>query len=191
VREQLRSKLRLRPEGRGSDTAEELKLITHDTERQIERRLHQLTTGLLEGSHFIRTRHAEIREAQEAELSAEQRSIETSTNNSGKTGLTADDDSFSLRSLYKYNYADSMRDTAINKIQNRKRKIRNESRSHLNVEVASELKGFLEGTYKLMELCQNYRGYTQRQKKFSPTKLKQMEAKLKLIDIDDDKRAKK
>ncbi len=42
-----------------------------------------------------------------------------------------------------------------------------------------------------MELCQNYRGYTQRQKKFSPTKLKQMEAKLKLIDIDDDKRAKK
>jgi hypothetical protein len=43
----------------------------------------------------------------------------------------------------------------------------------------------------MMELCQNYRNYNQRQKKFSPTKLKQMEAKLKLFDIDDDKKAKK
>jgi hypothetical protein len=63
--------------------------------------------------------------------------FETSTNKSGKTGNTADDDSLSLRSLYKYNYTDSMKSTSINKIQNRKRKIRNESKSHLNMEVAN------------------------------------------------------
>lgn len=41
-----------------------------------------------------------------------------------------------------------------------------------------------------MELCQHYRTYTQKQRRFSPTKLKQMEAKLKLFDIDDSKKNK-
>jgi|LakMenEpi03Aug12_release.lakeMendotaPanAssembly.Ray.scaffolds.fasta_scaffold1351304_1 hypothetical protein len=43
----------------------------------------------------------------------------------------------------------------------------------------------------MMEICQQYRAQRQRQSKFSPTKLKQMEAKLKLFDIDDDKRNKR
>lgn len=56
--------------------------------------------------------------------------------------------------------------------------------------MANELKGFLDTTCKLMELCQHYRAYTQKQRRFSPTKLKQMEAKLKLFDIDDSKKNK-
>jgi hypothetical protein len=56
----------------------------------------------------------------------------------------------------------------------RKKKIKNESKSHLNMEVVSDLKGFLDSTFRMMELCHHYREYNQKQKKFSPTKLKQM-----------------
>lgn len=42
----------------------------------------------------------------------------------------------------------------------------------------------------MMELCHHYRSCYQKQKKFSPTKLKQMEAKLKLFDINNDKKSK-
>ena len=33
-----------------------------------------------------------------------------------------------------------------------------------------------------MDLCQNYRTIKQKQKKYSPTKLKQMQVKLNLVD---------
>lgn len=62
--------------------------------------------------------------------------------------------------------------------------MKREMKSHLNIEVVNQLKGFLDQTYKMMELCQRYRGYNERKRKFSPSKLKQMEAKLKIFDIE-------
>lgn len=188
LRERLRGKLRLQPQGQKAESPEELKLLLEDSERQLEKKLFQLTNGLREGSSYIRHKYRCIKEAQRAELEASKSLSELSSDKSAHTSNTADEE-LSLRSLYKYNYADSLRTTSINKIQSRKRKIKHESRQQLSLEVASELRGFLDSTCRLMELCQHYRAHAQRQRRFSPTKLKQMQAKLKLFDIDDSKRS--
>ena len=56
----------------------------------------------------------------------------------------------------------------------------------LNHEVARELKGYLSNTYKLMDMCQQYRMLKQKQKAYSPTKLKQMEVKLNFVEKPDE-----
>ena len=48
------------------------------------------------------------------------------------------------------------------------------------METVRELQGFLESSYKLMDLCHSYRNIKRKQKVYSPTKLKQMQAKINL-----------
>ena len=185
VRDKLRAKLKLQPQSQKGESAEELRLLVQDSERQLEKKLFQLTNGLRESSSYIRHKHFSIKEAQLAELESTKSVSELS---SAQTSNTADEEAPSLRSLYKYNHADSLKASSINRIQSRKKKIKNESRQQLSLEVANDLKGFLDSACKMMELCHHYRHFTQKQRRFSPTKLKQMEAKLKLFDIDDSKR---
>ena len=70
----------------------------------------------------------------------------------------------------------------LNKIQKRKEQINRENRHSFGQEVAFGLKGFLEKTEGIMNLCQQYREHQGRLRKFSPTKLKQMQVKLSLFD---------
>ena len=88
----------------------------------------------------------------------------------------------SIKSFYRYNHDSIIKESPINKIHLRKQQIQREVKSTLNHEVARELKGFLNNTYKLMDLCQSYRALKQKQKAYSPTKLKQMEVKLNFVE---------
>lgn len=45
-----------------------------------------------------------------------------------------------------------------------------------------ELKGFLEGTFKIMDMCQNYREMKLKQRRYSPTKFRQMKRRLNMVD---------
>lgn len=193
--------MQLQPrEGSGQDM-EELKLLVSDSELQIEKKLLYLTRNLQESSNYIRRKNTEIKTAakeQEMEKSTSQSSLAATHMSSGKqsatnlssgkasgtlqSSKTSLDESVSLKSLYKYNYEDSLRSTPLNKIQVRREKFKKENKNGFNLEVAKELKGFLETSYKIMELCHTHRTYQQRQKKFSPTKLKQMQVKLNLFD---------
>lgn len=100
-----------------------------------------------------------------------------------RTQLSSDEGSMlSIKSFYKYNHDSIIKDSPINKIHLRKQQIKRETKNTLNHEVARELKGFLSSTYKLMDLCHNYRALKQKQKAYSPTKLKQMEVKLNFVE---------
>ena len=60
----------------------------------------------------------------------------------------------------------------------------------MNTEIARELTSYLETTYKMMNMCQVYRDLRQKQRRYSPTKVKQMRVKLNLVDKESKKEGK-
>lgn len=108
-------------------------------------------------------------------------------NFSSRTQMSSDEGStLSIKSFYRYNHDSVIRESPINKIHLRKQQIKRETKHMLNHEVARELKGYLSNTYKLMDMCQQYRMLKQKQKAYSPTKLKQMEVKLNFVEKPDE-----
>ncbi len=45
-----------------------------------------------------------------------------------------------------------------------------------------DIQSTLQQVYKLMESCEEYRNFKEKEKKFSPSKLKQLEVKYNIVD---------
>lgn len=106
--------------------------------------------------------------------------LERQYSTNSKTQKSSEEGSFiSIKSLYPYSHESTIKESSINKLHLRKEELRRETRATLNGQVNTELKSFLNHTYQLMELCSSYRTLKNQQKAYSPTKLKQIEARLK------------
>ncbi len=160
--------------------------MTNDYEFNIEKKLLELTKNMKETALQIRDKRNLLRQVDKSQYNQEEedQSIYNTSHTSIKTIRTTSDESSSLsiKNFYRYNHELSMRTTSLNKIHLRKEKIKKQTNATLNQEVVKELHGFLDSTYKLMNLCQTYRSLKQRQRRYSPTKFKQMQVKLNLVN---------